>query len=140
MAGASGDDLGSGGGFTASGATGACSAANGTYQANGTHNGTDAFQNENGWWMWYTGTGSWKVTASLGNSFTNIYYSASGGSSEPPSGVWPSGAGCPGSITVAAQALWFSELPPIQEVFFAKGKNVIGINQQLLMQHIKRGP
>jgi hypothetical protein len=31
------------------------------------------------------------------------------------------------------------DLPPIQEVFYAKGKNVIGINQQMLMKHVKRG-
>jgi hypothetical protein len=32
------------------------------------------------------------------------------------------------------------ELPPIQEVFYAKGSNVIGINQKLLMKHVKKGP
>jgi hypothetical protein len=32
------------------------------------------------------------------------------------------------------------ELPPIQEVFYAKGKNMIGINQELLMSHIRKDP
>jgi len=54
---------------------------------------------------------------------------------------------CPSDLMAGADSLMafgddivIEDLPPIQEVFFAKGKNVIGINQQLLMQHIKRGP
>jgi len=44
------------------------------------------------------------------------------------------------SLMAFGDDIVIEDLPPIQEVFFAKGKNVIGINQQLLMQHIKRGP
>ena len=85
--------------FTATGATGVCDEANGTYTENGTYNGATAYQNENGWWIWLDTSqfpDIWRMSSVLGSAAIGSYEPTfSPGPEGPPTDVdWLSQGVC----------------------------------------------
>jgi hypothetical protein len=106
----------SGQAFLAREATGLCTAANGTYQENGTYNGKTAYQNENGWWLFFSATGPWTDTWVLASdsdypSLAGYKADVTGGDTPPTSANWNPQFSCSGVVTVTSVgALFFTDL------------------------------
>ena len=82
--------------FTGSGATFLSSDANGCYEENGTYGGKAAYENENGWWLYYD-LGWWVCAPAIEGA---VHFEIENAGDTPPTGTWDTGVGS-GTFVVA---------------------------------------